>query len=184
MVVDPIDGTANYAAGMPLFATMLALVRGGETVMGIIYDPMGDDWFMAEKGGGAWLRRPDGDTMRLKVAEPLPLSQMVGTASLAYMPPETRPAILLNSDKLRLLSNYRCAGHEYRTFVSGHSQFLSYNKLMPWDHLAGALMTEEAGGYVRRADGSIYQPHHTGGGLIAAVDKDSWDLLRREVFTF
>ena len=53
VVVDPIDGTANYAAGVPLFATMAAVVSKGETVAGIIYDPMGDDWVMAEKGGGA-----------------------------------------------------------------------------------------------------------------------------------
>ena len=184
IVVDPIDGTANYAAGLPLFATMAALVKGGETVAGIIYDPMGDDWFIAEKGGGAWLRRPDGETLRLAVADPLPLEQMVGMASVAYMPRQLRPRILANTDKLRLLSNFRCAGHEYRTLVSGHGQFVSYNKLMPWDHLAGALMAEEAGGYVRRMDGSRYEPHHTGGGLLAAVDEDSWHLLRREVFTF
>src|SRR5690606_9690443 len=46
VVVDPIDGTANYAAGLPLFACMAAVVSGGETVAGIIYDPMGDDWIM------------------------------------------------------------------------------------------------------------------------------------------
>ncbi len=184
VVVDPIDGTANYAAGLPLFATMAALVKGGETVAGIIYDPMGDDWSIAEKGSGAWLRRPDGEAIRLHVAEPLPLEQMVGMASVAYMPADKRPEILANTDKLRLLSNYRCAGHEYRTFVSGHGQFVSYNKLMPWDHLAGALMTQEAGGYVRRMDGSEYQPHHTGGGLLATVDEASWHLLRQEVFTF
>src|SRR5690606_22759232 len=94
VVVDPIDGTANYAAGLPLFATMAALVKGGETVAGIIYDPMGDDWFIAEKGSGAWLRRPDGEAIRLHVAEPLPLEQMVGMASVAYMPADKRPEIL------------------------------------------------------------------------------------------
>ena len=46
---------------------MAAVVSGGETVAGIIYDPMGDDWIMAEKGGGAWLRRPDGEAVRLQV---------------------------------------------------------------------------------------------------------------------
>ena len=73
VVVDPIDGTANYAAGLPLFATMASVVSKGETVAGIIYDPMGDDWIMAEKGSGAWLRRPNGESVRLHVAAPLPL---------------------------------------------------------------------------------------------------------------
>ena len=184
VVVDPIDGTANYAAGLPLFATMASVVSAGETVAGIIYDPMGDDWIMAEKGAGAWLRRPGGEAVRLSVAGPLPLAQMVGMASVAYMPADKRPQILMNSAKLRLLSNYRCAGHEYRTFVSGHAQFLCYNKLMPWDHLAGALITQEAGGYVARLDGNPYRPSHVDGGLLAAVDRNGWEDLRREVFAF
>lgn len=184
VVVDPIDGTANYAAGLPLFATMAAVVSGGETVAGIIYDPMGDDWIMAEKGGGAWLRRPNGEAVRLHVAAALPLDQMVGMASVAYMPKDKRPQILQNTDKVRLLSNFRCAGHEYRTMVSGHGQFLCYNKLMPWDHLAGVLIAQEAGGYAARLDGGPYLPSHVDGGLLVAVDRDSWDMLRREVFTF
>ena len=184
VVVDPIDGTANYAAGLPLFATMAAVVSKGETIAGIIYDPMGDDWVMAEKGGGAWLRRPNGEAVQLHVAKPLPLGEMVGMASVAYMPADVRPKILQNTDKVRLLSNFRCAGHEYRTFVSGHAQFLSYNKLMPWDHLAGTLIAQEAGAFVARLDGQPYLPSHVDGGLLAAVDRASWDVLRRDVFTF
>jgi fructose-1,6-bisphosphatase/inositol monophosphatase family enzyme len=184
VVVDPIDGTANYAAGLPLFACMAAVVSGGETVAGIIYDPMGDDWVMAEKGGGAWLRRPNGEAVRLSVAAPLPLDEMVGMASVAYMPKDKRAQILQNTDKLRLLSNFRCAGHEYRTMVSGHGQFLCYNKLMPWDHLAGVLIAQEAGGYAARLDGGTYLPSHVDGGLLVAVDRASWEELRRDVFTF
>ena len=184
VVVDPIDGTANYAAGLPLYACMAALVRGGETVAGIIYDPMGDDWVMAEKAAGAWLRRPDGDAVRLQIAEALPLAEMVGMASVAYMPAQSRPQVLQNSVKLRMLVNLRCAGHEYRTLASGHGQFVCYNKLMPWDHLAGVLIAQEAGGYAARLDGSAYLPSHVDGGLLVAVDQPSWDMLRREVFTF
>jgi fructose-1,6-bisphosphatase/inositol monophosphatase family enzyme len=184
VVVDPIDGTANYAAGLPLFAVMASVVSKGETIAGIIYDPMGDDWMMAEKGSGAWLRRPDGEAVRMQIAEPLPLAEMVGCCSVAFMPAESRPQVLANFAKLRVVSNYRVAGHEYRTFVSGHAQFLCYNKLMPWDHLAGTLMAQEAGGYAARLDGSPYLPHHVDGGLIIATDKDSWQQLRHEVFTY
>lgn len=184
IVVDPIDGTANYAAGLPLYACMAAVVSGGETVAGIIYDPMGDDWVMAEKGAGAWLRRPDGDAVRLKVAAPVPLADMLGMASVAYMPAESRAQVLQNIDKVRMLSNYRCAGHEYRTFASGHGHFVCYNKLMPWDHLPGTLISQEAGAHAARLDGSAYLPSHVDGGLLVAVDRDSWDILRREVFTY
>lgn len=184
VVVDPVDGTANFAAGLPLYAVMAAVVSGGETVAGVIYDPMGDDWVMAEKGAGAWQRFPDGRAVRLKVAEPKPLEQMIGTASTGFLPAGARAQVLANLAKVRMFANYRVAGHEYRTFASGHTHFSAYNKLMPWDHLGGTLISTEAGAYVRRIDGSEYRPHHVDGGLLAAVDKDSWELLRREVFTF
>lgn len=184
VVVDPIDGTANYAAGLPLFATMASVVSKGETIAGIIYDPMGDDWMMAEKGGGAWLRRPNGEAVRLQVAAPLPLAEMVGCASTSYLPAEMRAEVLANLAQVRVVSNFRCAGHEYRTLVSGHAQFGCWNKLMPWDHLAGTLMAQEAGAFAARLDGQPYLPHHVDGGLLVAVDRDSWDELRRQVFTF
>lgn len=184
VVVDPIDGTANYAAGVPLFATMAAVVSKGETIAGIIYDPMGDDWFIAEKGAGAFLRRPDGEAVKLRVADALPLDEMVGCASVSYIPQAVRAMVLANLAKVRVVSNFRCAGHEYRTFASGHAQFGCWNKLMPWDHLAGTLISQEAGAYVARLDGQPYLPSHVDGGLLAAPDKASWELLRREVFTF
>ncbi|MDO3433723.1 inositol monophosphatase family protein [Rhizobium sp. CBN3] len=183
IVVDPVDGTFNFAAGIPAFGVMASVISGGETVAGIIYDPMGDDWVMAEKGGGAWLRRPDGDAQRLRAAEPVELDQMVGMASTGYLPVEKRAEVLGNLAKVRFLTNYRCAAHEYRTLAGGHVHYLMYNKLMPWDHLAGTLISQEAGAYAARFDGSPYLPQHLDGGLLIAPDKASWDTLRREVVT-
>ena len=183
IVVDPVDGTFNFASGIPAFGVMAAVIAGGETVAGIIYDPMGDDWVMAEKGAGAWLRRPDGEAERLSVAAPVALDQMVGMASTGYLPQEMRSTILANLAKVRFLANYRCAAHEYRAFAGGHVHYLMYNKLMPWDHLAGTLISLEAGAYAARFDGSPYLPQHVDGGLLLAPDRESWALLRREVFT-
>lgn len=182
LTVDPIDGTFNFASGLPLFAVMAAVVSRGETVAGIIYDPMGDDFMLAEKGAGAWQVTPDGKRVRLSVIEPASLDQMFGMASTGYLYGGDRATVLGNMAKVRFLMNYRCAGHEYRTFASGHVHFLMYNKLMPWDHLAGTLIAQEAGAYAARFDGSAYKPHHVEGGLLVAPDKDSWEMLRREVF--
>ncbi|WP_275782829.1 inositol monophosphatase [Pararhizobium gei] len=183
IVVDPIDGTFNYAAGMPLFGVMASVVSKGETVAGVIYDPMGNDWVIAEKGSGAWLCKADGSQERLSVAASLPLENLVGCASTGFYPPENRRVIMGNMAKVRIATSYRCAAHEYRTFAAGHFHFLMYQKLMPWDHLAGALIAEEAGAYVARFDGSPYLPHDIDGGLLVACDRDCWDVLRREVFT-
>jgi fructose-1,6-bisphosphatase/inositol monophosphatase family enzyme len=181
VVVDPVDGTFNFASGIPAFGVMASVVWKGETVAGIIYDPMGDDWIMAEKGAGAFLRRPDGEAIRLSVDRPKPIADMVGMASAGYFFGDERERILSNLAKVRMFASYRCAAHEYRTFASGHVQFVLYNKLMPWDHLAGTLIGTEAGGYVARLDGSPYLPHHVEGGLLAATDKESWQELRNEI---
>jgi fructose-1,6-bisphosphatase/inositol monophosphatase family enzyme len=183
LVVDPIDGTFNFASGVPLFAVMASVVSKGETIAGLIYDPMGDDWVLAEKGAGAWQVTPQGHRKRLAVIAPGPLAEMYGMASTGYLAPRERQIVLSNMAKARFLMNYRCAGHEYRTFAAGHVHFLMYNKLMPWDHLAGSLIAQEAGGYVARLDGSAYVPSHTSGGLLITPDKQVWDELRREIFT-
>jgi fructose-1,6-bisphosphatase/inositol monophosphatase family enzyme len=183
VTVDPVDGTANFAAGLPLFAVMAAVVSRGETVAGVIYDPMGDDWLVAEKGGGAWLVFPDGRRVRQKFAAPKPLAELVGVASPFLLPVEMRRPLLSNFAKVRLVASYRCAGHEYRMAMGGHIDFLMYGKLMPWDHLPGTLILGEAGGYFARFDGAPYLPSHRDGGLISAADRETWELLRREVFT-
>lgn len=183
ITVDPVDGTANFAAGLPLFAVMASVVAKGEVVAGIIYDPMGDDWMLAEKGGGAWLRRPDGAAERLKVAAAVPLSQTVAHVSISFLDPKSKVQVLGNLAKLAISANYRVAGHDYRTMASGHCHAVLFNKLMPWDHLPGTLICAEAGAYVRKFDGSEYRPGDLSGGLLLACDKEQWSLLRREVFT-
>lgn len=183
ITLDPVDGTANFAAGLPLFAVMASVVRKGEVVGGIIYDPMGDDWVMAERGGGAWMRRADSATLSLRVAEPVPLERMIGHVSIGFLPKASKPRILSNLAKLSISANYRVAGHDYRTFASGFCHCVMFNKLMPWDHLPGTLIAEEAGGYVRKFDGTPYGVGDLDGGLLIATDEASWRLLRSEVFT-
>ncbi|MEQ8446235.1 MAG: inositol monophosphatase [Pelagibacterium sp.] len=181
--VDPVDGTWNFAAGLPLFAVMAAVVQKGEVVAGVIYDPLGDDWVMTERGCGCFQVFPDGRMVRQKFADPVPLDQMAGSASVSYIALEKRAEILANLAKVHTLAAYRCAGHEYRLGAGGNLNFMMYNKLTPWDHAAGSLMMAEAGAHVAHFDGSAYKPAHMEGGLLVAGSTDSWDELRREVFT-
>lgn len=183
VVVDPIDGTFNFASGLTLFGVMLSVVSKGETVAGIIYDPMGNDWIIAEKGSGAWLCSANGSQTQLNVTAAPEFSQLIGIANTGYFEIEERRRILNNLADIRLFTSYRCAAHEYRLFSGGHMHFLMYNKLMPWDHLAGTLISEEAGGYAARLDGSRYLPSHLDGGLLLAPDQQTWELLREKVFT-
>ncbi len=183
VVIDPIDGTFNFAAGVPLYGVMASVVAGGETIAGVIYDPMGDDFVLAEKGAGAWQTGGHRPAIRLKAAAPVDLVDMTGMASTGFLPQDRRARVMANLAKVAFASNYRCAAHEYRTFAAGHLHYLMYNKLMPWDHLAGTLISQEAGAYAARFDGSPYKPRHVEGGLLLAPDRDSWEMMRREVFT-
>ncbi|NTE86250.1 inositol monophosphatase family protein [Agrobacterium rubi] len=183
VVVDPIDGTFNFAAGLPLFGVMLSVISKGETVAGLIYDPMGNDWVIAEKGSGAWMCSADGSQSQMSVVPAPELSQMVGIANTGYFDVDVRRRLLGNLADVRLFTSYRCAAHEYRIFAGGHIHFLMYNKLMPWDHLAGTLISQEAGAYAARLDGSPYLPHHVDGGLLLAANEETWELLREKIFT-
>jgi fructose-1,6-bisphosphatase/inositol monophosphatase family enzyme len=180
--VDPVDGTANFAGGLPLFAVMAGVVQNGETVAGVIYDPVGDDFMMTERGCGTWQVFPDGRRIRQKFADPVPLNEMGGLASINWLPPEDRRRVLSNLYKVKMSASYRCAGHEYRLAAGGHVHFLSFGKMTPWDHVAGALMMQEAGAHVAKFDGTPYRDKDLTGGILVAPDKDSWEELAREVF--
>lgn len=178
-VVDPVDGTANFAAGLPLFACMAAAVVRGEVVGAWIHDPLGDDTAIALRGEGAWIADPEGRHMGdLRVAAPVPVGQMVGAISWTYLPQALREQVTSRFPRFAGVVGYRCAAHEYRWAAGGHGHVLFYNRLMPWDHLPGWLLHREAGGHSARFDGSPYLPTHRDGGLICAPDHASWDAVR------
>lgn len=176
-VVDPVDGTANFAAGLPLFACMAAAVVRGEIVASWIHDPLGDDTAMALRGEGAWIAAPDGHRRDLAVAAPAPVGRMVAAVSWSYLPPPLKARVTERLPRLAAVVALRCAAHEYRMASGGHCHALVYNRLMPWDHAPGWLLHREAGGYAARFDGSPYGPGHLAGGLILAPDRASWEAL-------
>ncbi len=176
-VVDPIDGTANYAAGLPLFGCMAAAVVKGEVVGSVIHDPLGDDSAIAVRGLGAWIVAADGSENALAVAAPAPVAEMAGAASWRFLAEPLRSRIHHNLGRVAASYQYRCAAHEYRLAAAGHCHFLLYGRLYPWDHAPGWLLHREAGGYSARFDGTPYDPTDTGGGLICAPDRESWQAL-------
>ena len=177
-VVDPIDGTRNFVAGLPLFGVMAAAIVHGEIVAGVIHDPVCRDTAHTLKGQGAWLSRPGCPAKRLHVAAPAPLERMEGIVGTHFLPEPLRTTVLNNLPRLGSATWLRCAAHEYRMAASGFCHVLFFNRLMPWDHAPGWLLHQEAGGYSAHFDGSNYKPAHTVGGLICAPDRASWDLVR------
>jgi fructose-1,6-bisphosphatase/inositol monophosphatase family enzyme len=178
-VVDPVDGTANFVAGLPLFGTMAAAVVRGEVVAAWIHDPIGGDTAMALRGEGAWVEDEAGLRQReLRVAPPVPVERMVGAVSWGFMPPALKERVTPRLPRLAAAVGFRCAAHEYWLAAGGHLHLLVYNRLMPWDHAPGWLLHREAGGYAAQFDGRPYSPLVETGGLICAPDEAGWRAAR------
>ncbi|WP_376091343.1 inositol monophosphatase family protein [Roseomonas sp. CCTCC AB2023176] len=178
-VVDPVDGTSNFAAGLPTFGCMAAAFRQGEVVAAWIHDPLGDDTAIAAAGQGAWIAGPDGvPRTRLRVADAAPVGRMLGIISYAYLEEPRRSHVAARMARLAGAWILRCAAHEYRLVAGGAAHVSLYNRLMPWDHAPGWLIHREAGGYAARFDGSPYDAaRHRDGGLILAPDRDAWAAI-------
>ncbi len=99
-MVDPIDGTSNFVAGLPLFGVMAAAVMAGEVVAGAIHDPIGDDTAVALRGQGAWTWSPDGASTPKHVSEASPPERMTGAISWRYMPDPLRGKVVRNMVRL------------------------------------------------------------------------------------
>ncbi len=178
VIIDPVDGTSNFAWGVPAFGVLCAVTRKGETIAGLIYDPVLKEWFAAEKGSGARAIAPSGAERILRVKKPAQVSDMIGVSSWYLMPEPERSQTAARAAKTKATFAYRCAAYEYRLISEGHCHFALYWKLMPWDHAAGLLIHAEAGGYSACFDGTPYAPTKISGGVIAAPDKASWEELR------
>ncbi len=176
-LVDPVDGTKNFVCNLPLFGVMAAATIRGEIVGGVIYDPVCRDWAYALRGGGGWMEQEDGSRVPLRVAKPAPVSSMEGVVATGFLPEPLRATVIGNLTKLAASINLRCAAHEYRMAAAGYCHMLFYNRLMPWDHAAGWLLHQEAGGYSAHFDGTPYSVVHLTGGLICTPDQDSWQLV-------
>lgn len=181
-VLDPIDGTYNFASGLPLFGVMVAVMADGRTVGAVIHDPVGDDTAVALAGEGAWIVTPDGGRTAMRVAATAAPADMSGSVSWRYMPEPRRSRVCARLPLVGSSWDYRCAAHQYRLMAAGHCHYSIYNRLLPWDHAAGVLLHQEAGGYTATLDGRPYDPAVTEGGMICAPDRTAWDALHRLLF--
>jgi fructose-1,6-bisphosphatase/inositol monophosphatase family enzyme len=178
-LLDPLDGTANFAAGEEPFAVMAALVRGGEAVAAWVLDPVSGRLVAAERGAGTWV-----DGSRVLAPElRTPLGAMRGAVLRRFLPPYLREHV--DSEESRfaeLAPGSRCAGHVYPAVVLGDLDFALFWRTLPWDHVPGALLVTEAGGRVARLDGTHYAPaEHARTGLLVARRSDAWQQIRSDL---
>ena len=179
VIIDPVDGTWNFAKGLATFGVILAVVENGRTVFGLLYDPVLDEWIWAREGGGTWFQRPGADPVQLEISGSASVENTVGFVPLFLYPMETRVKLAGAIPGFRRIWSVRCSCHEYRLLAQGAADFCLSASLNPWDHAAGALAVVEAGGAAGLLDGRDYAPGMTSGGtLVTARSAETLERIR------
>ncbi|MEU1585669.1 inositol monophosphatase [Micromonospora sp. NPDC005710] len=174
-LVDPVDGTANFAAGRRPFALMVALLTDGRPTAGWILDPLADTLAAGSADEGTLL---NGRPVASAGSVP-PLGELRGAAMTKFLPPETRDRVRAGGRRLgELLPGQHCAGREYLDILTGEQQFVLFWRTLPWDHAPGTLLVRAAGGVARRFDGVDYHPSDDGSGLLVAANEQTWAEVR------
>jgi myo-inositol-1(or 4)-monophosphatase len=148
-VLDPLDGTSNYACGFPGFAISLALIEGGITVQGAILDPVRDECFCALRGGGAWCN----DAPIRPFAPGPTLDDCLAAIDFKRLPPERVPS-LLRAGGFRSQRNLGAVALEWCWLAAGRFQLYLHGGQKLWDYAAGRLIATEAG-----VPSRLYQPY-------------------------
>ena len=159
-VVDPIDGTTNFAYGYPAFCTSIAAEVDGVAVVGVVHDPVRGQTYAASKGGGATLnRRP----ITVRPAGPPLAEALVGTG-FGYAPQRRTAQGAVLASVLPAVRDIRRAGSaalDLCTVASGRLDAYYERGLQHWDHAAGALVAAEAGGWVGTLEGGPLDQERT-----------------------
>tara|TARA_R110000850_G_scaffold86005_10_gene185475 strand:+ start:736 stop:1599 length:864 start_codon:yes stop_codon:yes gene_type:complete len=182
-LIDPVDGTWNFAHGLSMFGMILCVTRFGKPAFGVIYDPTNDDWVIADSESPARLEGPLKAPRNLRVSMGKPIETMSGYIPLGVFPMDQRIKLAATLPGFGRVNSLRCSAHEYRMVAQGNTDFVLSGSLHPWDHAAGALICAQAGGHVEMLSGGPYDATLKNGYLLAAPDKTTWNRLTK-VFSF
>ena len=175
-VVDPLDGTRNFASGHGPFGTMVVLVERGVLLASGIYFTQGDRMFLAERGLGSYY---NGE----RIVPRTPTSDVLaGTAYSRYMPEEMARQLTARAAAHHHVPGVICAAHEYTEIALGRKDYTHYYRLLPWDHAPGALIVREAGGVARHPDGRDYDIFDTREATLLSPDEPTWQRARAELW--
>jgi fructose-1,6-bisphosphatase/inositol monophosphatase family enzyme len=177
-IVDPIDGTKNFARGLDGFGVMVSRVRAGRTLAAWVMLPARGAMFVAEAGAGAWL---NGE--RIQVPATGVSAAPRGLLMVRYMPPDLRAHVaqVAHAAQFDIVADSVCAAVEYTEILRGEKDFAVYYRLLPWDHAAPALILTEAGGRVDHLDGAPYGVRSDHQVTVVARSADVSARIRREL---
>ncbi|MGY6551569.1 MAG: inositol monophosphatase family protein [Erythrobacter sp.] len=170
-IIDPLDGTANFTEGKEPFGIIIALADGGEAVAGWIYDPVKDRLCHTRRGEGAFLNGERITARTTGEAHP------VTAVSRMFLTPEQAAIVDAKlAPHYTLVDIPRCAAEQYPRLALGENDISSFKRTLAWDHAAGILWLNEAGGKAARLDGSAYRVDEADKpGLVGASSPALWD---------
>lgn len=173
-IVDPIDGTANYARDLKISTVSIALRKDNETIYGVVYQPYTKEMFHAEKGKGSFV-----NDKRIHVSNRPLANSMFCTSWSAYNKTKAPMCFRISKRIYPLCEDIRrfgTAAYELALLAEGKIDIYYEATLQPWDLAAGALIVREAGGFC----GSIFglESYDKKGPMIASNSKESFDILR------
>ncbi|GAB6046995.1 inositol monophosphatase family protein [Methyloparacoccus murrellii] len=175
--LDPVDGTSNFAAGLPFFSLSLALMRGHEAQFGVVYDPNTDECYSAVRGQGAWLngRRLDCPSAALPLRRCLAMVDFKRLGKPLAMALVARPPF----------SSLRYTGSgslEWCWLAAGRFHVYLHGEQKLWDYAAGALILAEAGGIAATLAGEpVYAPGALSRSIVAAVAAPLFEDWRQAI---
>ncbi len=152
-VVDPLDGTTNFLHGLPHFAISVGLAERGEVIAGVVYDPIKDELFWAEKGGGAFL-----NDRRIRVSSRRSMSDGLFATGIPFLGSKKNDAVFLRELKAVMQSSsgvrrWGVASLDLAYVAAGRFDGFWEQGLSAWDFAAGILLVREAGGLVTDLEG-------------------------------
>ena len=176
-VIDPLDGTRYFAAGQPQFAIMVCLIQSGTAIGAWILKPLDGVLTSAERGCGAF----EGSKRLAVDSSRIPLERARGVAMTWYLPDSLKTTAEAASGTFQFIERTRCAGYNYPSFAKSELHFLFFYRTLVWEHAPGVLIAQEAGGFVRRLDGTEYSPVDDRKGLLSAANIEMWTSIQRKL---
>jgi len=174
--LDPLDGTSNFAAGIPLFATSLALFVKGEVQIGITYDPIRDEMFSAVKGKGAWL---NGEPLRCHPSG-FALNKTIAIVDFKRLKPALVQRLLTDAP-YKSQRNLGSCVLEWAWMAENRGHLYLHGGMKLWDLAAGTLILDEAGGYSCTLENEdVFRPAMKPRSVLISPDKalfEAWKLF-------
>lgn len=173
--LDPLDGTSNYAMGIPYFAPSLALIEQGRVMLGVVYDPLREECFSAIRGQGAWL---NGEPLSLREQE-CPAQPAIAIIDFKRLPTRLAASLAANPP-YKSQRSFGSVALDWCWMAAGRSHVYLHGRQNIWDFAAGQLVFEAAGGYSSTLEGEpVFNNKLEPRSAVAALNKPLFEYWRQ-----